>query len=161
MAAPVSPSDPQFITAAFWKTEVTDRWTNLYSAWTSYTSSWTAANSNPSVGNGTLTAAYKRNDVAKTVQIRLRLVTGSSTGYGSGAWSFSLPSGLAPSSFETLSAHVLDASSANRWAAVCYLSGANGIERIAVDASLGVSATNPMTWAINDQLLISGTYEIS
>ncbi|TQS29123.1 hypothetical protein [Microbispora sp. KK1-11] len=161
MAAPVSPASAQFIDATFWAQEITNRWTDLYAGWTSYTPTWTGSTSNPSLGNGTITAAYKRADTAKTASIRIRLAAGSTTTYGSGQWSFSLPPGLAPVTIQAISGHILDASSTNRWACTAYIAAATGVERIAVDGSLGVSGLIPMTWAVSDQLLLAGTFEIS
>lgn len=161
MAAPVSPSSNQFITAAFWKTEVTDRWTDVYSGWTSYTPTWTAATSNPSLGNGTLTAAYKRLDGSKSVYLRLRLVAGTTTTYGNGAWSFSLPAGLTPAAFQSLGGFLLDNSTVNRWAISAWLTAANGIERIALNGTVGITGTAPFPWAVSDHLMLGGVYEIA
>ncbi|MFI7042594.1 hypothetical protein ACIBI0_38455 [Microbispora rosea] len=165
MAAPVNPSTlGTFINATFWDTEIYDRWVALYSSWTSYTPTWTGSTSNPSLGNGTITAAYKRADAtAKTVTVRIRLTAGSTTSFGSGQWSFSLPSGLVPVTPQGIAGHILDASSSNRYACTAYVTNTSSgiVERIAVNGSLGVSGTIPMTWAVSDQLLLSGTYEIS
>lgn len=163
MAAPSNPASGQFITASFWNTEIYTRWTDLYAAWTSWTPSWTGSTSNPSLGNGTLNAAYKRADTAKTVTIRLRLAAGSTTSFGSGQWSFSLPSGLVPVTPQGITGHILDSSSSNRYACTAYVTNTSSgiVERIAVNGTLGVSGAIPMTWANNDQLLLSGTYEIS
>lgn len=165
MAAPTNPSTlGTFIDAAFWDTEIYDRWVALYSSWTSWTPSWTGSSSNPSLGNGTITAAYKRADAtAKTVTFRLRVSAGSTTSFGSGQWSFSLPSGLVPVTPQAITGHILDSSSSNRYACTAYVTstGSGTVERIAVNGTLGVSGAIPMTWANNDQILLSGTYEIS
>jgi hypothetical protein len=58
--------------------------------WTSYTVVWTGAVTNPVLGNGTLTAAYM-NRPGGTCKLRMELHIGSTTTFGSGAWSFSLP----------------------------------------------------------------------
>ena len=57
--------------------------------WQSYTVSWTAATTNPSIGNGTLSGRYTQ--IGKTVIGSISLTMGSTTTYGTGAWSFSLP----------------------------------------------------------------------
>jgi hypothetical protein len=58
-------------------------------AWTSYTPTWTSDSSTPSIGNGSLTGRYKQ--IGKTVFFNLKLVYGSSTTGGAGAWMFGLP----------------------------------------------------------------------
>lgn len=160
MAAPVSPSPGQFITDTFWDTEIYNRWTDLYSSWTAYTPTWTAATTNPVLGNGTLVGAYSRANTSKTIYMRLRLVAGTTTTFGSGAWSFTLPPGSSLSALQSLGGHLLDNSTLNRWAATTYLTTTNGVERIAVNGSVGVSGTVPFTWASADQLYLTGAYEI-
>ena len=61
-------------------------WAN---AWVSYTPTWTGASTNPVIGNGTLAGYYKQ--VGKTVYCRIEVVMGSTTTYGSGAYSWALP----------------------------------------------------------------------
>ncbi|MFJ4925259.1 hypothetical protein [Streptomyces sp. NPDC088736] len=58
--------------------------------WVPYTPAWTAATTNPVIGaNGTLTGRYQL--FGKTCHVSIRLVTGSSTTYGSGTYQFSSP----------------------------------------------------------------------
>lgn len=58
--------------------------------WVSYNPTWTAATTNPVLGaNGTLTGRYSL--IGKTCHVSIRLVTGSSTTYGSGNYLFSVP----------------------------------------------------------------------
>jgi hypothetical protein len=58
-------------------------------AWTQYTPTWTASPSNPVIGNGTMLARYRIT--GKTLYWRLTMVMGSTTTFGSGTWSWSLP----------------------------------------------------------------------
>lgn len=82
-----------------WRSNDTDKdWlyngtTWLPESWTAYTPTWTAATTAPSVGNGSLVAAY-RYIGDKTIAVRIFLTVGSTTSGGAGAWGFSLPSGL-------------------------------------------------------------------
>ena len=73
-------------------------------AWTSYTPAWTGAGSNPSLGDGTIQAAYKR--IGSTVHFRIWVTCGSTTTYGSGAWSFAPTSAKRPR--PTLSRRLID-----------------------------------------------------
>lgn len=69
-------------------------------AWTPWTPTWLAGGvGGPSLGNGTLNAAY-RWLAAKALQVRLALTLGSTTGGGTGTWSFSLPSGVTTANVE-------------------------------------------------------------
>jgi hypothetical protein len=62
---------------------------DVASALTSYTPSWTAVTTNPAIGNGTIVGAYKQ--IGKMVFFRVSIAFGSTTTYGSGAYSISLP----------------------------------------------------------------------
>jgi hypothetical protein len=161
MAAPVSPTDPQFITKAFWDAEIYARWVDLYADWTSYTPTWTCSTSNPSLGNGTLVGAYKLADTAKTLYLRLRLTAGSSTTFGSGAFQFTLPSGLAVGSTQTIGGYIHDNSTLARYPVSAIMTPSTAIERVAVNSGVGVTGAVPFTWAQSDTLLLTGVYEIS
>lgn len=58
-------------------------------AWTSYAAVWGAATTNPVLGNGTLVSRYKQ--FGKTVHVNITLTAGSTTTFGSGAYTFTLP----------------------------------------------------------------------
>lgn len=57
--------------------------------WTAYTPSWTATTTNPSIGNGSIAGRYQL--VGKTCIAKFEVVAGTTTNFGSGSWSFSLP----------------------------------------------------------------------
>lgn len=59
--------------------------------WVSYTPTWTATTTNPSIGNGTITGEWRR--VGDSMEIRIRVTSGTSTTYGSGYYKFGIPSG--------------------------------------------------------------------
>lgn len=163
MAAPVSPTAGQLATDTFWDTENYDRWVALYAGWTSYTPTWTMSVTNPSLGNGTLTGAYKA--IGKTVEFRLRFVAGSTTTFGEGLWSFSLPSGYSPAAAQTTYGMAASAASA-RYVLAAYLTAADGVFRMAYGGTSGVrtnaGATDvPFEWSQNAQLILGGVYEAS
>ncbi|MCX5559991.1 hypothetical protein [Streptomyces sp. NBC_00038] len=58
-------------------------------AWNSYTPVWTAATTNPAIGDGTLTGRYAV--VGKVCHFTAFAAFGSTTTYGSGGYSLSLP----------------------------------------------------------------------
>jgi hypothetical protein len=61
--------------------------------WTTYTPAWTAVTTNPAIGNGTLTGKYIIRP-GGTCILRIYLVAGGTTMFGSGAWSFGMPAGI-------------------------------------------------------------------
>lgn len=71
---------------------VTDIGTLLNSGFTSYTPAWTAGTSNPSIGNGTITGAYRRTGT--WVLGFISVTAGTTTTFGSGEYFWSIPSGL-------------------------------------------------------------------
>ncbi|WP_052682194.1 hypothetical protein [Saccharothrix sp. ST-888] len=60
--------------------------------WTGYTTTWAGATTNPNIGNGTLVSRYSQ--VGKTVNVLIKIISGSTTTWGSGTWSWTLPAGL-------------------------------------------------------------------
>jgi hypothetical protein len=60
--------------------------------WTDFTPVWSSAGTQPSIGNGTITGKYRR--VGDSVEIFTEVYSGSTTTYGTGAYSFSMPAGL-------------------------------------------------------------------
>ncbi|MFE6484701.1 hypothetical protein ACFVGN_17435 [Streptomyces sp. NPDC057757] len=63
-------------------------WTTL-GAWNAYTPAWTAATTDPVIGNGSVTGRYAV--VGKVCHFTAFVACGSTTTYGSGAYSLSLP----------------------------------------------------------------------
>lgn len=61
----------------------------LPDAWTSYVPAWTGSGSNPAIGNGTITGHYAR--VGRMVFFKVAITMGSTTTYGTGNYSVSLP----------------------------------------------------------------------
>ena len=156
MAAPVSPSDGDYITRSFWKTEVTERWSAYYASWTYYTPTWTSSSTQPTLGNGTLVGAYLQ--VGQAVFFRLRLQFGSSSSPGTGSYSFSLPTGLAPAFIQVAQGFIASADGVTRWPMSGYLTTANGVERMGVSNNI-VGGAVPLTWGAGDQVVLTGQYE--
>jgi hypothetical protein len=59
------------------------------SSWTSYTPTWTASGTAPAIGNGTLLGSYLQ--VGKKVHVIIHFKAGSTTTFGTGVYSFSIP----------------------------------------------------------------------
>ncbi len=117
-----------------------------------YLPTWTAASGTPSIGNGTLEGVYSL--VGKRIEGRIRLVAGSSTTFGtSGDWTFTLP--LAFDTDGTGSVFGLDNSAPAR-----YISGIEfpTLSTIKIPVSGGATywgVTTPVTWAVNDKIVIA------
>jgi hypothetical protein len=72
---------------------VTDAWYGILLAfsdtWSTYVPAWTASGTAPALGNGTITGRYAQ--VGKLVYCTGILTMGSTTTFGTGVWSVSLP----------------------------------------------------------------------
>lgn len=79
---PVVATDNTVIATTKYVKDVVGRWTN-------YTPSWIGSVTNPSIGNGTLFGRYRLSE--KLVTGRVRIATGSTSTFGSGAYSITLP----------------------------------------------------------------------
>ena len=134
------------------------------SAWTSYTPTWTSTGTAPVLGNGTIVGYYAK--VGRLVTTKIAMEGGSTTTFGSGNYSFSLPltaavTGIATGNF----AHV------GTWAAndsgVAYYSFAAMITQSAPTVVQGIvsgsanffSATQPASWTASSSFVCTITYE--
>ncbi|MER5892272.1 hypothetical protein [Streptomyces sp. NPDC001876] len=79
----------EVVSAATMNTEIRDQFNSMFAAWTTYTPTWTGATTNPVLGNGVITGRYIK--VGRTCTASIQLTTGSTTTYGSGAYSFGVP----------------------------------------------------------------------
>lgn len=123
----------------------------------SYTPSWTGATDNPAIGDGTLSGRYMK--VGKMVHVWVRMLAGSTTTFGTGAWFFSLP--FAPATFGTQvgSIRVLDSGTAFRTGVAQTLSDGTARVQATIDSdTASIDSGRPMTWASGDELYISITY---
>lgn len=138
---------------------------DISSAWTAYTPTWsTDGATQPSLGNGTITGAYKV--IGKTVFVRVRLVFGTTTTAGTGAFYFSLPVNAAAAWGVQMPASILD--NGNAW----YQATVNGeyggfTDKVALitqsaggaNSSQGVTGVFPIGFGNTDSLQFNGSYE--
>ncbi len=117
-----------------------------------FTPSWTSSPSNPSLGNGTLTSFYERS--GRKITIKIDLIMGSTTTYGSGVWSFSLPVPNIATGDYVGTALLVCAGTTS--IGVAFVSGST----VTIYTSAGslVTPTTPGTWATGNRLLITVTY---
>mgnify|MGYP001571216159 CR=1 FL=1 len=69
--------------------EIRDQFNTLFGAWTSYTPAWTSSGTAPAIGNGTIAGRYMK--IGRTVLCHINVIFGSTSTYGTGNYSFSLP----------------------------------------------------------------------
>lgn len=117
----------------------------------SYSVSWTGGT--PAIGNGTLVGSQiSRGDV---VIVNITLTAGTTTTFGSGIWSFSLPAGVTAARACIGEASAYD-SSATTWynGLAVVASGATTVQVYGNAATDGFKSSLPMTWATSDTLTI-------
>ena len=124
--------------------------------WKSWTPSWT----NLTVGGGTVDAKYTQ--IGKTVHIYLSFVFGSGSVVGSNP-DFTLPVTGARTAAVIGNVYVLDATTADYFGALSMGSTTKALPRpyqvTGVAIAYSMTAITPMTWAIDDVLVATGTYE--
>lgn len=151
----------EVVTAAIQNAEIRDQFNDIIAAWTTYTPTWTAATTNPVLGNGTIVGRYKR--IGKTVHLQIDLTMGSTTTYGSGAWSVSLPVAAAASSGSRIG--TAQALGGSRFPGQVVISPSATATSPFFPSSSSVSnlssaaATTPFAWANGNELRITVTYE--
>lgn len=77
------------VTAAMLNAEIRDQFSSMFDVWTTYTPSWVSSGTAPALGNGVLTGRYMK--IGRTVHAAIRMSCGSTTTYGTGNYSWSLP----------------------------------------------------------------------
>jgi hypothetical protein len=124
--------------------------------WTTYTPTWTAVSVNPAINNGTLTGRYLV--MGKTCFVRIQMTAGSTTTFGTGVWSFTLP-------FTTRSSDTPQIISALSLAATTYYAGAalavtntNTVTPFGTGTT-GYTSAVPATWTSGNFVIIEGVYE--
>lgn len=146
--------------------------------WVSYTPTFNGTG--VAIGNGTLTGYYRR--VGDSISLSIKMVAGSTTNFGSGYWSFSLPPGLTMNTSKMANsvgnvsikglARARDVSAASGWSGKAayyndttltanfdFYNVHTGLAPIRYDDNGIVNNGFPFTWASTDILEIDA-YEI-
>ena len=126
-------------------------------AWTAYTPTWGGNTTNPAIGNGTITGSYCQ--IGKTVFGRVKIVVGSTTTFGSGAYFLSLPVTAASTDQSAGQGILADNSASTRYTVVLTPSSTTNVWIRYGANALDTTSAAPMTWATNDNLVVSFTYE--
>jgi hypothetical protein len=122
-----------------------------------YTPAWTGAG-NPAIGDGALSGAYQRD--GERCHFNIVLTAGSTTTYGTGAWSLSLPYTAVRDS--VVSVYMEDATGPAVYLGQGYIQQDAATVRIVSSTVTAayVKSDNPFTWASGDKLRIEGDYVI-
>lgn len=128
-------------------------------AWQTYACAWTATTTNPSIGNGSVVAYFKQ--VGKTVNIRLLLLMGSTTTFGSGTWLFSLPTAARTVTLAEWYGSCTYTHSATRRPADLTPVISSGLSVVSLQNPDGsnVTPSSPITWASGDSVQVNIQYE--
>lgn len=133
---------------------------NLISpGWTSYTPTWTSSGTQPAINNGTLTGRYRRVAASDLVIAEVRVAMGSTTTFGTGFYSWSLPVSASASAllFTSGSANLFDISALTRFGASAKLDTATTVILNAHNGT--IAQTVPFTWANGDDIRFTVQYE--
>lgn len=133
-------------------TLVTDALQALTDAPSSWSPAWTSSGTAPVLNNGTLTGTYLQ--AGKLVLAQFELIMGSSTTFGTGTYSMSLPVAATGSAGKSLggSIYLLDNSTTtSNMAAPIYSTSTTIVIRYHGGTS-NVAATVPWTWAQSDRI---------
>lgn len=131
--------------------------------WVPFTSAWTAATTNPVLGNGLRSG--RRALHGKTCHLAVRIVPGSTTTFGSGTYSFSLPFPSADETVEYTGTARLTAGST--YIGQTYAAANSTIFNVTFPASAtpataaNMSPTAPATLASGHILRLALTYQIA
>jgi len=123
---------------------------------TAYTPTWTAVTTPPVLGNGTISGLVFRRGNQVTIQVILTM--GSTTTYGSGAWSFSVPHTPSTSVPGIGSALALDSGTNFRTGIVFANTGASTVDIYFDAGTAQADQLRPFTWATGDKLRFAVTY---
>ncbi len=131
----------------------------------SWTPTWTTSGTAPAIGNGTLTGTYLQ--IGKLVFFDMLLTAGSTTTFGTGRFTFTLPATPASTASVSGLSGVASDSSASRSYACPVIAASSTTIQLFTDTDSGASAANvltsavPFTWASGDTLAIHGWFRAS
>ena len=149
------------VTATLMNTHVRDNFKAIGDAWTSYTPTWAGVTTNPTIGNGTNVGRYIQ--AGKLVSFYVTITMGSTTAYGSGAWSVTLPVAPVASRGWTFQGQANDASAG--LFDLCGIVQSGSVVDLRCDPTTAgnqlrvVNSASPFTWTTSDLMYIGGTYE--
>lgn len=133
----------------------------LCSAWTAYTPVWGCASNAPVLAGGTILGRYRQ--IGKTVDIVIAFVASAVTTFGSGGWTFTMPTGMT-AAFAYPTGRGTCVPDTTR-PVVVHASGnflyLNSHTSSTDSRITGITATTPATWGTADTLYAQVTVEIT
>lgn len=132
------------------------------SAWTPYTPTWGSTGAAPVLGNGSISGRFMQ--FGKLGFYDGVLVTGSTSTYGTGTYTFTLPAGwIVASGTNTLvgTARLFDSSVTTRYVGVVSAASTTAISVGTHSTATEVSGTVPVTLATGDIIRWRGVIELS
>lgn len=157
-STPATWTPGEIVSAAKMNTEVRDFAAGLQATWDIYVPTVTGT-TDPSIGNGVLTGRYLR--LGKTIICTIVMQMGSTTTYGSGTWTITLPVASVWASQTDVSmgsAHLFDTSATARKTGQVFNVGQSTVQ-IVTDSATLVGTAVPWTWATGDVLSLDLVYE--
>lgn len=128
--------------------------------WFNYAASWTGSVSNPVIGNGSIISRFKISE--RIVFVKINVFMESTTTYGSGSYSFSVPVSSASGVGLSLGSAIGSNAGVSIDNGVSVMTAAATVITPVVD-SLTRAAwtnTNPFAWGTGDQAYVDVQYEI-
>lgn len=126
--------------------------------WAAYTPTWSSTGTAPSLGNGTIAGKWLR--IGGIVFYKIRLVWGSTTTGGTGAWLFTLPAtALDTAAYTEPGGATLNDASVGQYIGQTVKYSSTQIYIQTDTAPNGVGQGTDFTWVATDTLTISGWIE--
>ncbi|MEU9379994.1 hypothetical protein AB0D38_02840 [Streptomyces sp. NPDC048279] len=151
----------EVVSAALMNQEIRDQFNSMFAAWTAYTPAWTSTGTAPAIGNGSITGRYIK--FGRTVICEINMTAGSTTTFGTGNYSWSLPVTAASSGMAVVGSSMFLGT--DRWNGSIVVSSA----ATTVGAFFPISSTNtrsdflsnvrPETLASGAQVRLTFVYE--
>jgi hypothetical protein len=127
-------------------------------AWQAYTPTWASSGTQPAIGNGVITGRYVQT--GKIVRVSVRILMGSTTTYGTGTYSISLPVNAAQVAVGSSYLRDSSAGSTGHLVGNAVIDPALNVGVINLfNVNAQVAATSPFTWANTDHMSFSVVYE--
>lgn len=126
-------------------------------AWTTYTPTWAAGGGNPAIGNGTIIGRYIQ--VGSLVHVHVEVTAGSTTTFGTGFWTFTLPFNQAAFGYIGM-VMCSDVSAGNFYPGFSFYNSANSVSLVTA-ATPGAQFTSgaPVAWANGDVIRFDHIFE--
>jgi hypothetical protein len=120
-----------------------------------WTPAWTASGTAPALGNGTLTGKYTK--IGRQVTAVLVFAAGSTTTFGTGSWSFSLP--FAPGNAAEVCGTVKALDAGNTYyAGAAFVFSGSTLSFVGNSAGSTYGNGAPFAWGVGDSFVASVTY---